>query len=121
MIELDRSRHAQPLHDPHRRFIPESRQRNDLRQANARKPIFDRCSSRLSGVSSTPILAVETPGDFNRRRERGLELYSRQSDRADKRRDTGRFDGPLAEARFDQMVFRTLNVGVALRPREHAR
>src|ERR1700677_5153941 len=68
-----------------------------------------------------PLAAMQTPRDLDRRRERSVELHMRQSDRADEWRDARSFDGPFAEASLGQVLFRTIDVGVAFRPRQYTR
>ncbi len=115
MIEFDRSCHAQPFHDPHRRDVAESRQSDDLRQADTGEAVLDRRSGGLGGITATPIITMQPPGDFDGRGERGLEFHPRQSDGTDERGHTSRFHSPLAVAGLGHMPYRLGNVVITLR------
>jgi hypothetical protein len=95
--------------------------RATLPQADTSEPSVDRGTSGLGCIALAPIVAVKTPCDLDRRRERRFEFHTRQSDGADERRDARSFDRPFAATRFGQMLLHAIDASLSSRVRTPAK
>src|SRR5580693_5793154 len=98
MVELDRARHAEPLHDTLRCDVAKRGNCNDFAQADAGKAVRYRRARCLGCVSLAPEAAVETPGNLDSRGERRFEADMADPDCTDERRHPRGLDRPFAEA-----------------------
>ncbi|MNV60578.1 hypothetical protein D3C71_1530440 [compost metagenome] len=90
--------HAKPRHHRPRALVAHRRERHDFIQPDLFEPNAQCRFSGFAGIATPPKRLRQTPAHFDPRRERQHRRHGLDTDKADERRHTGRFNGPKPPA-----------------------